>query len=238
MTQVINSPAASCTCGRRTARRSSTRPPGLRMNSMPATPRVAAIARRTGRVPGRAPVGGRSRRAGATPDLYGNLSLPAIIGGEPSDGPGPDRLIVPLTHVNSLIGFVVLAAPPEPFEPNYEDRDLLKMMGRHVAVHLAQYEADRRAASRQFEAYNRLTAFVMHDLRNLGAAGADRRERRNRTSAIRNWWTTPTRSDREFHRAHATAPGCSVEFAIVSIASSTNCGLRRCRSAFETISAS
>jgi len=106
----------------------------------------------------------------ATPDLYGNLSLPAIISGEVGDGPGPDRLIVPLTHVNALIGFVVLASPPEPFAPNYEDRDLLKMMGRHVAVHLAQYDADRRLAeSRQFEAYHRLTAFVMHDLRNLAA---------------------------------------------------------------------
>jgi putative PEP-CTERM system histidine kinase len=39
-----------------------------------------------------------------------------------------------------------------------------------VAVHLAQYEADRRLSeSRQFEAYHRLTAFVMHDLKNLAA---------------------------------------------------------------------
>jgi len=37
-------------------------------------------------------------------------------------------------------------------------------------VHLAQYDADRRLAeSRQFETYHRLTAFVMHDLRNLTA---------------------------------------------------------------------
>jgi len=106
----------------------------------------------------------------ATPDLYGNLSPPAIVDEARSQAQGRDRLIVPLTHVDTLIGFVVLAAPPEPFTPNYEDRDLLKMMGRHVAVHLAQYEADRRLAeSRQFEAYNRLTAFVMHDLRNLAA---------------------------------------------------------------------
>jgi putative PEP-CTERM system histidine kinase len=104
------------------------------------------------------------------PDLYGNMSSPAIVNEAQNDEPGCDRLIVPLTHVDELIGFVVLSAPPEPFEPNYEDRDLLKMMGRHVAAHLAQYEADRRLAeSRQFEAFNRLTAFVMHDLRNLAA---------------------------------------------------------------------
>ena len=106
----------------------------------------------------------------AKPGLYGNLFSPAIVSWELGDEPGRSRLIVPLTHVDALIGFVVLAAPPEPFEPNYEDRDLLKMMGRHVAVHIAQFDADRRLAeSRQFEAYNRLTAFVMHDLRNLAA---------------------------------------------------------------------
>jgi putative PEP-CTERM system histidine kinase len=106
----------------------------------------------------------------AKPGLYGNLFSPAIVSLELGDEPGRSRLIVPLTHVDALIGFVVLAAPPEPFEPNYEDRDLLKMMGRHVAVHIAQFDTDRRLAeSRQFEAYNRLTAFVMHDLRNLAA---------------------------------------------------------------------
>ena len=40
-------------------------------------------------------------------------------------------------------------------------------MGAHVATHLAQHEADRKLAeSAQFEAYNRLTAFMMHDLKN------------------------------------------------------------------------
>jgi putative PEP-CTERM system histidine kinase len=104
------------------------------------------------------------------PDAYGNLVLPEALAGAPGRGPVRDRLIVPLNHLDELIGFVVLAAPPPPFKPNYEDRDLLKMMGRHVAVHLAQYDADRRIAeSRQFETYHRLTAFVMHDLRNLAA---------------------------------------------------------------------
>jgi putative PEP-CTERM system histidine kinase len=106
----------------------------------------------------------------ASPDAYSNLVLPEALAGTPGPGPRRDRLIVPLAHLDTLIGFVVLAAPPPPFEPNFEDRDLLKMMGRHVAVHLAQYDADRRLAeSRQFETYHRLTAFVMHDLRNLAA---------------------------------------------------------------------
>ncbi|MFO1393218.1 MAG: XrtA/PEP-CTERM system histidine kinase PrsK [Steroidobacteraceae bacterium] len=99
------------------------------------------------------------------PDLYDDLVIP-----EPF-GPGRrHRLVLPLLHGSSLLGFVALEAPPPPFNPNYEDRDLLKTVGRHVATHLAQHEADRKLAeSRQFEAYHRLTAFVMHDLKNLAA---------------------------------------------------------------------
>jgi putative PEP-CTERM system histidine kinase len=99
------------------------------------------------------------------PDLYDNIVLPA-----PFDAPGPHRIILPLLHGPALLGFMALEAPPPPFNPNYEDRDLLKTVGRHVATHLAQHEADRRLAeNRQFEAYHRLTAFVMHDLKNLAA---------------------------------------------------------------------
>jgi putative PEP-CTERM system histidine kinase len=101
-----------------------------------------------------------------TPDVYQNLSLPAFL----ADGRERYQLIIPLAHGDELIGLLLLVSPPEPFKPNYEDRDLLKTVGRHVAVHLAQFEADRRLAeSRQFEAYHRLTAFVMHDLKNLAA---------------------------------------------------------------------
>jgi putative PEP-CTERM system histidine kinase len=115
-----------------------------------------------------------------TPDAYRNLTPPPFLGGEQDRF----RLVVPLSHVEDLIGFALLASPPEPFKPNYEDRDLLKTVGRHVAVHLAQLEADKRLAeSRQFEAYHRLTAFMMHDLKNLAAqlalivANADKHRR-------------------------------------------------------------
>jgi putative PEP-CTERM system histidine kinase len=99
------------------------------------------------------------------PDLYDNLVLP-----EQFASARAYRLLLPLLHGPSLIAFVALEAPPPPFDPNYEDRDLLKTVGRHVATHLAQHEADRKLAeNRQFEAYHRLTAFVMHDLKNLAA---------------------------------------------------------------------
>ena len=101
----------------------------------------------------------------STPDVYQNIEVPAFL--RARDAP---RLAVPLLQHNDMIGIVLLERPPEPFELTYEDRDLLKTVGRHVATHLAQHEADRRLAeSRQFEAYHRLTAFVMHDLKNLAA---------------------------------------------------------------------
>jgi len=105
------------------------------------------------------------RERDATPDAYQNISVPEFLRKRTQY-----RLVVPLALGEQLLGFVALEEPPPPFKPNYEDRDLLKTVGRHVAVHLAQYEADRRLGeSRQFEAYHRLTAFVMHDLKNLAA---------------------------------------------------------------------
>jgi putative PEP-CTERM system histidine kinase len=96
------------------------------------------------------------------PEAYGDLSLPAWL--RPG---GPWRLIVPLLVGDQLLGLLVLAAPPEPFDITYEDRDLLKTVGRNVAVQLAQLRADEQLAeSRQFDAYNRFAAFVMHDLKN------------------------------------------------------------------------
>ena len=105
------------------------------------------------------------RELHASPDTYQNLPLPESLAAK-----SRLRLIVPLMLKDELLGFVVLADPPPPFEITYEDRDLLKHVGRDVATHIAQHEADRRLAeSRQFEAYHRLTAFVMHDLKNLAA---------------------------------------------------------------------
>jgi putative PEP-CTERM system histidine kinase len=96
------------------------------------------------------------------PERYAKLSLPAWL-----DPDGPWRLVTPLLVGNHLLGFLVLRAPPEPFTITFEDLDLLKTVGRNVAVQLAQRRADEQLAeSRQFDAYNRFAAFVMHDLKN------------------------------------------------------------------------
>ena len=79
-------------------------------------------------------------------------------------------LIVPLMAQQKLLGLMLLNKSPGTPVLNYEDRDLLKTVGSHVAVHLAQERTDRLLSeAQQFEAYNRLTAFLMHDLNNLVA---------------------------------------------------------------------
>ncbi len=97
------------------------------------------------------------------PDSYGDLDLPEWL-----TRLGPAWLIVPVMYGQRLLGFVLLYEAPGPPKLNYEDRDLLKTVGNHIAVHLAQEQSDRLLAeAKQFEAYNRLTAFLMHDLNNL-----------------------------------------------------------------------
>jgi putative PEP-CTERM system histidine kinase len=77
-------------------------------------------------------------------------------------------LVVPLFLGNRLFGFIILARPNIVRALNFEDHDLLRTVGRHVATHIDQAESDRRLAeSSQFGTYNRLTAFLMHDLNNL-----------------------------------------------------------------------
>jgi len=77
-------------------------------------------------------------------------------------------LIVPLFLGERLFGFVILQRPQIVPSLNFEDHDLLRTVGRHVATHIDQAESDRKLAeSSQFGTYNRLTAFLMHDLNNL-----------------------------------------------------------------------
>lgn len=97
------------------------------------------------------------------PDLYGPLARPEWL------APYPQALLlVPLISNQALFGFVVLLQPGTGFRLTFEEIDLLRSSGRQVAAFIAQHEADQGLAqARQFEAFNRLTAFVMHDLKNL-----------------------------------------------------------------------
>lgn len=82
-------------------------------------------------------------------------------------------LIIPLLLEDELMGFVGLAKPPHASSLTWEDLDLLKTVGRQLTSYLARHEAaELLAQSKQFEAYNKLTAFIMHDLKNLIAQQA------------------------------------------------------------------
>jgi putative PEP-CTERM system histidine kinase len=105
-------------------------------------------------------------------DLEEKQRYPARYGGLKLDAELQRRenwwLIVPLFLGKRLFGFVWLIRPRVVRSLNFEDHDLLRTVGRHVAMHINQAESDKRLAeSSQFGTYNRLTAFLMHDLNNL-----------------------------------------------------------------------
>lgn len=77
-------------------------------------------------------------------------------------------LVLPLIHHHRLIGFIVLGEPRAPKDLNWEDLDLLKTVGRQVASYLAEQSAQKSLMeAREFEAFNKRFAFVLHDIKNL-----------------------------------------------------------------------
>ena len=77
-------------------------------------------------------------------------------------------LVVPLLVGDDLLGFVVLGQPRTVIELDWEVRDLLKTAARQAAVFLAQMHAtESLLEARKFDAFNRMSAFVVHDLKNI-----------------------------------------------------------------------
>jgi putative PEP-CTERM system histidine kinase len=79
-------------------------------------------------------------------------------------------LVVPLLWHDKLIGFMVLAQSLGKATFNWEMSDLLKTAARQATAHLAQARAaEALTVARQFESFNRASAFVVHDIKNLVA---------------------------------------------------------------------
>ena len=77
-------------------------------------------------------------------------------------------LLVPLQVHDTLLGWVVLARPRAPVPMNWETRDLVKTASRQAAGFIAQAQATEALLElRKFEAFNRMSAFVVHDLKNI-----------------------------------------------------------------------
>jgi len=97
------------------------------------------------------------------PEMYEELEIPQWL----TEIEGA-WVIVPLIHDQHVLGFTVLTRPRTRFKLNWENLDLLKTSGRQAASYLALYKtAEALSEVKQFEGFNRLSAFVVHDLKNL-----------------------------------------------------------------------
>lgn len=77
-------------------------------------------------------------------------------------------LVIPMPNGPELMGFVVLVRPLVPIEINWEVLDLLKTASRQAASYLAQFRTNEALLeAEKFDAFNRMSAFVIHDLKNL-----------------------------------------------------------------------
>ena len=98
-------------------------------------------------------------------DEYQGLALPEWLAGV-----SRPWLIVPLFGLESLIGFVVLCNPLIKRSINWEDRDLLLTAAKQVSSHLTVLMTSAALAeAKQFEVFTRLSAYMVHDLKNIAA---------------------------------------------------------------------
>lgn len=75
---------------------------------------------------------------------------------------------VPLIHLDSLAGFLVLERSVVDRTLNWEDYDLLRTLGRQAASYIAESQAQVSLdEAGKFEEFNRRFAFIIHDVKNL-----------------------------------------------------------------------
>jgi len=97
------------------------------------------------------------------PQHYGGMILPNWM-----HGIQDAWLLIPLRVGVDHIGFVLLANPRTRWDINWEVLDLLKTAAMQAASVLAQMQAaEALMESRKFESFNRMSAFVVHDLKNI-----------------------------------------------------------------------
>lgn len=78
--------------------------------------------------------------------------------------------LVPLIHYEQLVGMVLLARPPLPRGFDWEDFDLLRIVGQQLASYLAEHASQEALAeASRFDDFHRRIAFVMHDIKNLAS---------------------------------------------------------------------
>lgn len=99
------------------------------------------------------------------PEQYEDLHLPTW-----TDEASQMWLVVPMVGRDGLEGFTVLLQPRTPVDLDWEVLDLLKTASRQAMAFLGHVQAtEALVQARQFEAFNRMSAFLVHDLKNLVA---------------------------------------------------------------------
>ena len=80
------------------------------------------------------------------------------------------QIIVPIFIGKEFYGLFLLADENELKGLNWEDRDLLFAISKQLGNFISLYEAtDKLSESKQFDAFNRMSAFLVHDLKNVQA---------------------------------------------------------------------
>ena len=99
------------------------------------------------------------------PSRYPVLQLPQWLAGMTSAW-----LVVPVVAQEELMGFMVLTTPRAAFDVNWEVLDLLKTAARQIGSFLAQIRSSEALLeAKKFDAFNKMSSFVVHDLKNLVA---------------------------------------------------------------------
>ncbi|MFT5880914.1 MAG: putative PEP-CTERM system histidine kinase [Moritella sp.] len=82
-------------------------------------------------------------------------------------------IVVPLNTDEQLIGFAVLCKDSFSNRLTWEDLDLLKLTGGQIASYIShQQTSEQLHHNKQFDMFNKLTAFAIHDVKNLIAQQA------------------------------------------------------------------
>lgn len=76
--------------------------------------------------------------------------------------------IIPLISTVGVNGVCLLSTPSSTSEVDWEDRDLMKVISRQLSVYLKLHHTNMELAeSQQFDTFNRMSAFLVHDLKNV-----------------------------------------------------------------------
>ncbi|AGH80208.1 integral membrane sensor signal transduction histidine kinase [Psychromonas sp. CNPT3] len=79
-------------------------------------------------------------------------------------------LIVPLVYQDDLLGFIYLCKEYDISPLTWEDIDILQLTGKQIASYLAQQRnAEKLRQNEQFELFHQISAFAIHDIKNLVA---------------------------------------------------------------------